>query len=69
MWDTQSNLADALASSLIFEYADLGTVSAFQGLKKLILHANAKLPICLDVAEGLTFLNECGIIHGDIKSE
>jgi serine/threonine protein kinase len=69
MWDTQSNLANALAPSLILEYADLGTVSDFQDSDRLILHADAKLQICLDVAQGLSFLNTCGIIHGDVKCE
>ena len=69
MWDIQSNNADALAPSLILEYADLGTVSDFQDSERLILHSDAKLQICLDVAEGLSFLNQCGIIHGDVKCE
>lgn len=69
MWDIQSNNADVLAPSLIMEYADLGTVSDFQDSKRLILHSDAKLQICLDVAEGLSFLHQCSIIHGDVKCE
>jgi len=69
MWDTQSNLGTALAPSLIMEYADLGTLSEFQNSKCLILHADAKSDICLDVARGLSFLHKCGIIHGDVKCE
>ncbi len=69
MWDTQSKLASALAPSLILEYADLGTVSDFQDSDRLIVHADTKLQICLDVAKGLSFVNECGIIHGDVKCE
>jgi hypothetical protein len=69
MWDTQSNLATALAPSLILEYADLGTVADFQDPERLMVHANAKVGICLDVAEGLSFLNKYGIIHGDVKCQ
>jgi Protein kinase domain len=69
MWDIQSNNVDALGPSLIMEYADLGTVSNFQDSERLILHSDAKLQICLDVAEGLSFLHQCGIIHGDVKCE
>ncbi|KAE9374004.1 hypothetical protein N431DRAFT_481336 [Stipitochalara longipes BDJ] len=54
MWDIQSNNADALAPSLIMEYADLGTVSDFQDPKRLTLHSNAKLQISLDVAEEIS---------------
>jgi serine/threonine protein kinase len=69
MWDIQSNDAIALAPSLIMEYADLGTVSDFQNSKRLTLRSDAKLQMCLDVAEGVSFLHQCGIIHGDIKCE
>ncbi len=69
MWDTQSNLATALAPSLIIEYADLGTVADSQDPEMLMMHANAKVGICLDIAEGLSFLNKCGIIHGAVKCQ
>lgn len=69
VWDIQSNNADALAPSLIMEYADLGTVHDFQDPGRLTLHSDSKLQIALDIAEGLDFLNQCGIIHGDVKCE
>ncbi|KJZ70211.1 hypothetical protein HIM_10397 [Hirsutella minnesotensis 3608] len=69
MWDSQSNLATALAPSLILEYADLGTLSDFQDIHRLVLLSTTKRDICVDVAEGLRFLSECGIVHGDVKSQ
>ncbi|KAH6874396.1 hypothetical protein B0T10DRAFT_610682 [Thelonectria olida] len=69
MWDSQSNIATALAPSLILEYADLGTLSDFQDIRRLVLRHTTKRDICVDIAEGLRFLNECGIVHGDVKSQ
>lgn len=64
MWDTST----VIAPSLILEYADLGTLEDFQDPDELSLAADTKLGICRDVAEGLSFLHKCGIIHGDVKS-
>jgi serine/threonine protein kinase len=67
MWDTQ-NYADALAPSLVLEYAEFGPLEAFQRAGLLSLHADAKSKICLDIAEGLLVLHRCGVVHGDAKS-
>ncbi|KAH7128860.1 hypothetical protein EDB81DRAFT_906536 [Dactylonectria macrodidyma] len=69
MWDSQSNVSTALAPSLILEYADLGTLSDFQDIRRLAIYCTTKRHICVDIAEGLRFLNECGIVHGDVKSQ
>ena len=68
LWDTQ-NHADAIAPSLILEYAEFGPLDEFQTASLLGLHANTKIKISLDVAEGLAFLHRCGIVHGDVKSQ
>lgn len=67
-WDTQDG-PNLIAPSLVLEHADLGSLSAFQDPRRVILHSRAKTQICLDIAEGLHFLHRCGIVHGDVKSE
>jgi len=67
-WDTQ-NGPNLIAPTLVLEHGDLGSLSAFQDQNRVVLHSRAKTQICLDVAEGLQFLHDCGIVHGDVKSE
>lgn len=76
VWDTQGPLVSALAPSPILEYADLGTLDDYQDGNQLLpgeeqriyLHADAKMDICADVAQGLAFLHRCGVVHGDVTS-
>jgi hypothetical protein len=67
IWDSQ-NQPQAIAPSLLFEYADLGTLGEFLD-QELRLHAVAKREICDDIAKGLQCLHECAIVHGDLKFE
>jgi len=68
VWDAQSD-PTVLAPSLILEYAELGTLHDYQNPSRHVLHLETKTSICLDVAQGLSFLHQCGVIHGDVKAE
>jgi serine/threonine protein kinase len=68
LWDTQDQV-NAIAPSLVMEYAELGALSDFQDPEQLVLNKQAKNEICLDIARGLQFLHQNGIIHGDVKAE
>jgi serine/threonine protein kinase len=52
--------------TLVLEYAELGNLKSFQanGFGRDIAD---KFDICHDIAEGLHYLHQCGVIHGDIK--
>ncbi|KAI9675282.1 MAG: hypothetical protein M1817_001184 [Caeruleum heppii] len=51
----------------ILEYADKGTLDRLERTRSL--SGAEKRRICLDVANAIAFVHQCGIIHGDIKSE
>lgn len=67
-WDVQEDL-QLVSPSLLMEYGDFGTLADFQDHKFLALTWDAKKDICLDIAHGLQFLHDCGVIHGDVKPE
>ena len=67
-WDIYDDFK-LVSPSIVMEYGDFGTPADFQDYKLLALNWCSKRDICLDVAEGLQFLHDCGIIHGDLKSE
>lgn len=52
---------------LVVEYAEHGTLSAL--LARQTLPPILKRSLSLDVALGLRALHDCGIVHGDIKTE
>jgi serine/threonine protein kinase len=57
-----------VSPALELEYAHIGTLSDFQDSGgKLSFHT--KLDLCYDIATGLATLHDCGIVHGDVKSE
>jgi len=51
----------------ILTYADHGSLASFQ--KNHLLSLEEKRLICWQVGTALEFLHECGICHGDVKSE
>lgn len=66
-WDTQDG-PDLATPTLILEHANIGSLAAFQGSRKVVLSAGTKRKIYLDVAKGLQALHTYGIVHGDVKS-
>lgn len=52
---------------LAMPYASYGTLDKFQWSPEAT--RDKKISVCLDVALGLNALHECGIVHGDLKSE
>ncbi|KAL5044382.1 hypothetical protein BDW71DRAFT_215744 [Aspergillus fruticulosus] len=53
--------------TLVVEYAQFGSLADLQ--ERQALDSWTKLSICLDVALGLEALHQCGIVHGDLKTE
>ncbi|GBB95586.1 hypothetical protein RclHR1_02570020 [Rhizophagus clarus] len=52
---------------MIFEWAELGKLSQLYSNKKILWHR--KIRIALEICRGLTFLQEDGIIHNDLKCQ
>ncbi|ERF69389.1 hypothetical protein EPUS_05934 [Endocarpon pusillum Z07020] len=52
---------------IVLEHAEHGSLAALQEKEELL--PQARLSLCLDVAQGLDILHRCGIIHGDVKAE
>lgn len=69
VWSEAPEPYGLLYPGLLLERAPLGTLHAFQQPEVFSLSFQTKVALCLDVAEGLSFLHRCGIIHGDIKPE
>jgi serine/threonine protein kinase len=67
-WDVQDDFR-LVVPSVVMEIGDYGTLADFQDAEILALNSVTKKRICLDTARGLQFLHECGIVHGDVKSE
>ncbi|KAF2262668.1 hypothetical protein CC78DRAFT_314456 [Lojkania enalia] len=67
-WDVHDDFR-LVSPSVVMEYGHFGTLADFQDHEFLSLNWSSKKGLCLDVAQGLQFLHECGIIHGDIKTE
>lgn len=52
---------------IVVEYAEHGTLADL--LKAAALSQIERGSLCLDVALGLQVIHECGLVHGDIKSQ
>jgi serine/threonine protein kinase len=68
-WETDSFEEVRKWPVLILELAEGGTLMDLLRRKEESLDGQGKLNICLDVAMGLASLQECGIIHGDLKPQ
>jgi serine/threonine protein kinase len=58
---------DALALSCIFEYADLGSLDLYLDTYTSHLEWSVKLGFLTDIANGLSAIHSCGIVHNDVK--
>lgn len=67
-WERNGDDFAAFLPLIRTEFATLGTLDTFLSSWQ-IPYANQKRRLILDVAEGLSALHECSIVHGDVKSE
>ena len=51
----------------VVDYAEYGNLAAFQASHQL--NFDQKRKVCWQIGTALAFLHECGICHGDVKSE
>src|SRR6266480_2778544 len=69
-WDVQDDSTfNIVLPSVVIEYGNFGTLADFQDPELVALNSETKADICLGIACGLQFLHDCGIVHGDVKSE
>jgi serine/threonine protein kinase len=68
IWEPDPNHYDIAWPILMMEYAEEGTLLDYQKANPRMAFAE-KILLCEDVAQGLQIIHDCGIIHGDLKSE
>lgn len=68
MWTPNPYNDTGLSPVLRVEFAPHGTLADFQNSGRS-LDTAGKFQLCYDIANGLKALHECGIVHGDVKSE
>lgn len=70
-WDSEdSDCPPSRVPVLLLEHARHGSLTDFSEIEmysQLLFEARASL--CRDIAEGLTALHRCGIVHGDVKPD
>lgn len=69
-WDFEDEEATIPRPIILEEFAPQGALDNFwRNWKFVSLNFKAKLNFCLDIAEGLSALHHCGVVHGDVKPE
>ena len=66
-WGQNKYTLDQRVPIPVIDYAEYGNLAAFQASHKLSLDQKRK--VCWQIGTALAFLHECGIFHGDVKSE
>ena len=66
-WGQNKYTLDQRIPIPVVDYAEYGNLAAFQASHQL--NFGQKRRICWQVGTALAFLHECGICHGDVKSE
>jgi len=67
-WHPHGDGLNIYLPALVTEYSALGTVDKVLSSWR-IPYMNQKRRLILDVAEGLSALHSCSLVHGDVKSE
>ncbi|KAF6807634.1 hypothetical protein CSOJ01_08075 [Colletotrichum sojae] len=69
-WDFEDEEATIPRPIILEEFAPQGALDNFwRNWKFVSLNFKAKLNFCMDIAEGLSALHHCGVVHGDVKPE
>ncbi|KAL1846416.1 hypothetical protein Daus18300_014259 [Diaporthe australafricana] len=69
-WDFEDEDATIPRPIILEEFAPQGALDNFWlNWKFVSISFEAKLDFCRDIAEGLSVLHTCGVVHGDIKPE
>lgn len=69
-WDFEDEDATIPRPILLEEFAPQGALDNFwRNWKFVSMGFTSKLDFCLDIAEGLSVLHACGVVHGDVKPE
>ena len=66
-WGQNKYTLDQRVPIPVIDYAEYGNLAAFQASHQL--KADQKRKVCWQIGTALAFLHECGISHGDVKSE
>ncbi|TKW55992.1 Triple functional domain protein [Colletotrichum tanaceti] len=69
-WDFEDEDATIPRPILLEEFAPQGDLNNFwKNWTFVKMSFKAKLDFCRDIAEGLSVLHDCGVVHGDVKPE
>ncbi|TQN64394.1 Receptor protein kinase-like protein [Colletotrichum shisoi] len=69
-WDFEDEDATIPRPILLEEFAPQGALDNFwKNWKFVKMSFKAKLDFCRDIAEGLSVLHDCGVVHGGVKPE
>lgn len=69
-WDFEDEDATIPRPILLEEFAPQGALDNFwRNWKFVSMSFESKLDFCRDIAEGLSVLHACGVVHGDVKPE
>ena len=66
-WGQNKYTLDQRVPIPVVDYAEYGNLAAFQASHQLSF--GQKTQVCWQIGTALAFLHECGICHGDVKSE
>ena len=66
-WGQNKYTLDQRVPIPVVDYAEYGNLAAFQATHQL--NFSQKRKVCWQIGTAVAFLHECGICHGDIKSE